>query len=419
MHTSPFRPENDRFWAICSEAGINLATHLASVTRYGAQGLDWNEEEVILGDMDVPGPSTTATARRWRPSALRSCRAGSHGSKMKPFLSEQGTVWAPYIVRKMDHAFLMGRRGTWGTLDRRPSEYFREHCFVAPFPEENVDRVIDAVGTKPIVFGSDFPHGEGLPEPELYLGQLKNLNDDDQRRSCEVTSPLPRHRRVRWPVSDSQPTNTRRSSMRSTTAGDRHVEPPEVPTRSFPVAKTSWRSCGAPNRTTTSRSYCSRGRPSFCAVRPEGRGFTRAARTAGWWPTSTSRTGRISSRGRACALVDALEPPETGRPGHGNCLAGGPSDVDGRHRVRGRRRLGYHPSSMSTPAPSCFPEDDPAQAGISRSREIDHRQAGGGWGWVIKSFRWTTSRRSRAPCAAKHRPFDHGREQDGGEQAYR
>ena len=34
---------------------------------------------------------------------------------------------------------------------------------------------------KPIVFGSDFPHGEGLPEPELYLGQLKNLGDDDTR----------------------------------------------------------------------------------------------------------------------------------------------------------------------------------------------------------------------------------------------
>ena len=37
MHTSPFRPENDRFWSICNEAGIRLATHLAGVTRYAAQ----------------------------------------------------------------------------------------------------------------------------------------------------------------------------------------------------------------------------------------------------------------------------------------------------------------------------------------------------------------------------------------------
>ena len=32
------------------------------------------------------------------------------------------------------------------------------------------------------MFGSDFPHGEGLPEPELDLGQLKNLDDDDTKR---------------------------------------------------------------------------------------------------------------------------------------------------------------------------------------------------------------------------------------------
>jgi microsomal dipeptidase-like Zn-dependent dipeptidase len=63
----------------------------------------------------------------------------------------------------------------------RPSEYFRQHCFVAPFPEENVDRVVEAVGIEPIVFGSDFPHGEGLPEPQAYLGQLKNFSDDDVR----------------------------------------------------------------------------------------------------------------------------------------------------------------------------------------------------------------------------------------------
>ena len=100
---------------------------------------------------------------------------------MKLLLSEQGTVWAPYIVRKMDHAFLMGRRGTWGTLEKRPSEYFREHCFVAPFPEENVYRVMEVTGIEPLVFGSDFPHGEGLPEPGLYVSQVDKLSADDQR----------------------------------------------------------------------------------------------------------------------------------------------------------------------------------------------------------------------------------------------
>ena len=180
MHTSPFRPENDRFWSICSEAGIKLATHLASVTRYAAQGEEWNEPEVMLGDMD---------AFQWvfyygdRPAYETVGAAILQGwfarfPKMQLLLSEQGTVWAPYIIRKLDHAFMMGRRATWGKLTMRPSDYFKQHCFVAPFPEENVDRVVEAIGIEPIVFGSDFPHGEGLPEPQAYLGQLKNFSDE-------------------------------------------------------------------------------------------------------------------------------------------------------------------------------------------------------------------------------------------------
>jgi predicted TIM-barrel fold metal-dependent hydrolase len=97
-------------------------------------------------------------------------------------LSEQGTVWLPYAVRKMDHAFFMGRKAKWGELQDRPSRIFAEHFVVAPFPEENVQRVIEAVGTKPIVFGSDFPHGEGLAYPRQYAkAQLAGLPDDQVR----------------------------------------------------------------------------------------------------------------------------------------------------------------------------------------------------------------------------------------------
>jgi predicted TIM-barrel fold metal-dependent hydrolase len=183
MHTSPFRPDNDRFWEICSEAGIGLSTHLASVTRYGAQGLEWSEEEVILGDMnafqwvfyygDRPAMETVGAAilQGWF----------ARFPKMKLMLAEQGTVWLPYLLRKMNHAFMMGRKASWGSLEMRPSEYFREHCFVAPFPEENLDRVIAAVGVEPIVFGSDFPHGEGLPDPSVYVSQLGSLSEADAR----------------------------------------------------------------------------------------------------------------------------------------------------------------------------------------------------------------------------------------------
>ena len=94
-------------------------------------------------------------------------------------LAEQGTVWLPYILRKLDHAYLLGRQARFGRLLRRPSEIFRDHFVVAPFPEENVRRVVAEVGVEPIVFGSDFPHGEGLAFPADYVdAQLGGLPDE-------------------------------------------------------------------------------------------------------------------------------------------------------------------------------------------------------------------------------------------------
>jgi predicted TIM-barrel fold metal-dependent hydrolase len=111
--------------------------------------------------------------------------------KMRVLLSEMGTVWLPYCLRKADHAFMLGRKAKWaenGRLDRRPSQIFREHFVVAPFPEENVRRVVDEVGIDPIVFGSDFPHGEGLAYPSQYVGaQLSSFTDDEQRRIMRDT----------------------------------------------------------------------------------------------------------------------------------------------------------------------------------------------------------------------------------------
>jgi predicted TIM-barrel fold metal-dependent hydrolase len=78
-------------------------------------------------------------------------------------------VWLPYLLRKLDATHHLGRPARWGSLDRRPSEIFRAHFVVAPFPEENVARVVDEVGIEPIVFGSDFPHAEGLAFPGDYV----------------------------------------------------------------------------------------------------------------------------------------------------------------------------------------------------------------------------------------------------------
>ena len=172
-------PLFDPVWARIDEAGARVATHVGH-TDYAKYSADLSEDpRTTLGDM---GGLQWALCWGDRPAMDTVASMIMHDlfgrfPNVKVCLSEQGTVWLPYILRKLDHAYVMGRGASFGKLERRPKEIFREHFVVAPFPEENVQRVVEAVGIEPIVFGSDFPHGEGLAFPAEYAeAQLSGMS---------------------------------------------------------------------------------------------------------------------------------------------------------------------------------------------------------------------------------------------------
>jgi predicted TIM-barrel fold metal-dependent hydrolase len=182
---SPADPVFDPIWSRVNEAGVQLAVHQGG-TDYQKYGADWSENpDDTLGTFDA-----FQYIMYWSDRPAMELVAGlilhtffSRFPNIRVVMAEQGSVWVPYIVRKMDHAFLMGRKAKWGQLTERPSEIFRRHFLVAPYPEENVQRVISAVGIDSVVFGSDFPHGEGLAFPAEYADtQLAGLSDTDVKR---------------------------------------------------------------------------------------------------------------------------------------------------------------------------------------------------------------------------------------------
>jgi predicted TIM-barrel fold metal-dependent hydrolase len=175
---SPADPVFDPFWARVDEAGVRVVTHVGP-TDYQKYGADLSEDpDAVLREFgglqwalfwgDRPAMDTVAS--------LIMHNLFGRFPKVRVCLSEQGTVWLPYLLRKLDATYFLGRGARFGRLERRPSEIFREHFVVAPFPEENVKRVLEEVGVEPIVFGSDFPHAEGLAFPSEYVAaQLGGL----------------------------------------------------------------------------------------------------------------------------------------------------------------------------------------------------------------------------------------------------
>jgi len=61
-----------------------------------------------------------------------------------------------------------------------PASAIQRSLYVNPFWEDNIREVTEYLSLDHILFGSDFPHPEGLKEPLSYLDELDGLTDDQQ-----------------------------------------------------------------------------------------------------------------------------------------------------------------------------------------------------------------------------------------------
>ena len=98
---------------------------------------------------------------------------------------EVGAAWVPYALHEMDHAGsnLVERRVQTfdGELVGFPSDVFKQHCYVAPFPEEDVGALVELIGASQVLFGSDWPHPEGVAQPGDFRKFVADLPVEEQR----------------------------------------------------------------------------------------------------------------------------------------------------------------------------------------------------------------------------------------------
>ena len=60
-----------------------------------------------------------------------------------------------------------------------PVEAFKRCVYISPFWEDNFVDIARLVGTDRVVFGSDWPHPEGLKDPITYVDDLEGLSQDE------------------------------------------------------------------------------------------------------------------------------------------------------------------------------------------------------------------------------------------------
>ncbi len=173
------KEEFDPFWQKVVENDVLVAMH-SSDSGYERYANDWegNDSEMLPFQ-----PQAFRMLSAWRPvedavSALICHGALSRFPALKVAVIENGSSWvAPLLERLADVYKKMPQ-----DFQENPVDVFKRNIYISPFWEEDLGELADLIGVEHVLFGSDYPHPEGLADPVSYADELKGLDQDSVRK---------------------------------------------------------------------------------------------------------------------------------------------------------------------------------------------------------------------------------------------
>ena len=177
-HRSFALPEYDPFWARVQEADVPVCIHAA--------------HSIIEDYVQLWEPPTTSGA--FAQSTFHSIAMGHrdihdsiaslicHGTltrfpKLRIAIVENGADWIAPLARALGRSF----RQEPQQYVEHPLDVLRRNVYVSPFWEDDLRAVTDLIGVERVMFGSDFPHPEGLAIPREYVDQLDGFSEYEKK----------------------------------------------------------------------------------------------------------------------------------------------------------------------------------------------------------------------------------------------
>jgi predicted TIM-barrel fold metal-dependent hydrolase len=186
---SPADPVWDPFWARLNEAGALAAYHAfggPTVYEEAFQTM-WGRQPVTDRLYQAHLSAALISDRGILDTTLALVLGNLFGRfpNVRIASIEMGCNWVPYCLHVLDHAggLIERRVEAFGTkIDEKPSDIFRQHVYVSPFPEEDVVGLTELIGIEHVLFGSDWPHPEGNIQPADYASCLNKLAATDVQK---------------------------------------------------------------------------------------------------------------------------------------------------------------------------------------------------------------------------------------------
>lgn len=172
-------PEFDPFWERVQEADILVGFH-GSDSGYQRYYNEWEGEgQEFLPFAEPSGFNVTLTHVR-RPIYDAMASAVGHGlvsrfPRLKLACVENGAGWVPRLLDDLAFAY----NASPGAFEEDPIEAFKRNVYVHPFHEEDPVSLVRTIGADRVLFGSDYPHPEGLSDPVSFVDELDGLSAEE------------------------------------------------------------------------------------------------------------------------------------------------------------------------------------------------------------------------------------------------
>jgi predicted TIM-barrel fold metal-dependent hydrolase len=177
---SPAAKMFDPFWARVNEAGITVVVHAGdagvSTNGYASEGFAANFRQ----GRQPPSVRMFAIDRAAHDFLITLIleRLFDRFPNVRIASVENGSEFLVPLFRQLAST----ARKMPGYFTEDPVLTFRRHVWINPFWEDDVQEIVELMGDDRVIFGSDWPHVEGLPEPTDWVTELQKLDADSVTR---------------------------------------------------------------------------------------------------------------------------------------------------------------------------------------------------------------------------------------------
>ena len=173
-------PEFDPFWQRVVDADILVSMH-ASDSGYSRYQSEWTgPSEMLPFRLDAFRMMTIGKRPIEDAFAAFVCHGVfSRFPDLRVAAIENGGDWVVPLLEHLSDTY----RKMPQAFEEHPVDSFKRNTYISPFHEDKIDELIEAVGVDHVLFGSDYPHPEGLAEPCSYIDHLPaGLSGEDMAK---------------------------------------------------------------------------------------------------------------------------------------------------------------------------------------------------------------------------------------------